>query len=201
MAAVANEIHAITPQLLSWSAYDPDCKVECFSSAYVANGSLVLIDPIDLTPEARTKLLSYGEPRSIVVTSENHLRSSERYRSQLQIPLISSAPARKDLGALPDVVFMFNEMVHGLKPIFIPGATHGETAYTTQEGILILGDSLINFPPALSLLPEKYLVEPENYKESLKKLLTLDFDTAVFAHGKPIASGAKQIIAKLVGSL
>ncbi|HSI83020.1 MAG: hypothetical protein ACAI35_14030 [Candidatus Methylacidiphilales bacterium] len=198
MAAVANEIHAITPQLLSWSAYDPDCKVECFSSAYVSNGSLVLIDPIDLTPEAWDQLTSFGAPRSIVVTSENHLRSSEKFRTELRIPLIASAPARKELGALPDVVFMFSETVHGLKPIFIPGATHGETAYITNDGLLILGDSLINFPPALSLLPEKYLMEPENYRESLKKLLTLDFDTAAFAHGKPIATGAKPLIAKVV---
>ncbi|PTX92003.1 hypothetical protein DB346_23905 [Verrucomicrobia bacterium LW23] len=199
MAAVANEIHAISPHLLSWSAFDQDCKVECFSSAYISNGKLALIDPIDLAPPAYDKLLTYGTPCYIIVTSENHLRSAEKFRTALRIPLIASAPSRKDLGTLPDVVIMFTEIVHGLTPIFIPGATNGETAFLSPEGILFMGDTIINLPPGPSLLPEKYQADPAQYKESLKKLLTINFNTLVLAHGKPITEGAKEVVAKLVG--
>ncbi len=87
----------------------------------------------------------------------------------------------------------------GLKAIHTPGHTSGHLAFLlpTQGGILFAGDACSNmFGLGLSILYENY---PEGLK-SLQKLSGHSFNTACFAHGKPITDTASDQFHKKWGT-
>lgn len=195
----AEEIQVVSPQLCVWSAYSDDCKCDLSSAAYIHDGSLVLVDPIRLADEAWKDLLKLGEPRVILLTSGNHLRDADYYRKLCRIPVAASVDTRHELGKEIDVVLIGNETVHGLQPINIPGAGPGETAFLSKEGILLLGDAIVNLGGDLQLLPSKHAKDPKQNKESLRKLLGLSFEIVTFAHGLPLTQGAKEKLKNVIG--
>lgn len=194
----ADEFQVVTPNLCVWSAYSPEVKCDLCSSAYVHQGSLVLIDPVKLGDEAWNDLLKLGEPRAIVLTNGNHLRDTAHFRALAKVPVVAGVEARRELGKEVDVVLFGTEVIHGLAPIGIPGAGAGETAFLGEGGILFIGDAVINQGGELSLLPEKYCTDAKQSRESLKKLLTLSFETIVFAHGLPITQNAKERLTQVI---
>jgi glyoxylase-like metal-dependent hydrolase (beta-lactamase superfamily II) len=187
--AIADEIQQVTNELFHWSAFAPELKCELSSSAYLSKGSLVLIDPIQLTEEALQQLLKHGTPRAILLTNENHERSTDWYRRHFRIPVCVPSPCSRQLSLKPkaEVFVQETDVVYGLQPRFIPGATVGETAYWNGEGTLIVGDALVNLEPdGLALLPDKYCENAAQNRESLKNLLALPVQVATFAHGLPL---------------
>jgi hypothetical protein len=56
-----------------------------------------------------------------------------------------------------------------------------------------MGDAIVNFGSAeFTLLPEKYCLDQKQGRQSLKKLLGVEFQAMTFAHGLPVVSGAKE---------
>ncbi len=195
----AEEIQVIAPNLAVWSVYSTEYKCDFFSIAYVHKGSLILFDPVELTPDAWADLTKLGEPRAILLTSGNHLRDVAHYRALTRIPVAASVDARHELGKEIDVVLFGSELIHGVRPIGIPGAGPGETAYLTEDGVLILGDAIISSGDGLQILPDKYAADGKQNRESLRKLLDLEFHTIIFAHGLPVTQGAKDKLKILIG--
>lgn len=197
--AKAEEFQTVNANLCVWSAYSNECKTDLWSAAYAQQGSLVLVDPIELAEPAWKELLQLGEPRAILLTNGNHLRDAAHYRALCRIPVAASVHARHEIGKDVDVVLIGNEVIHGLKPIGIPGAGPGEMAFLSKEGILLLGDAIINLKGETQVLPDKYAVDPKQNRESLKKLLDLSFETVTFAHGLPVTQNAKEALRKVIG--
>jgi glyoxylase-like metal-dependent hydrolase (beta-lactamase superfamily II) len=197
---VAPEFTQLSPTLYWWSVYDSKCKCEFSSVAYQNRSSLVFVDPIRLEKGALQTLARLGKPALIALTGGTQLRAAAWYRQQFKIPLAVTPDARGELKpARADVFILPHEEVHGLKPIFIPGASVGETAYLTADGVLILGKAVVNAgEKGLQLLPDKYCVNVKQNRESLNKLLELDFHTLAFAHGQPIKVRAKERLAQLL---
>lgn len=195
----AEEIQVVAPNLCVWSAYSPEVKCDLTSAAYVHQGSLVLIDPVALADAAWNDLLKLGEPRAILLTSGNHLRDAVLYKNLCRIPVAGSVGTREELGKDVDVVLFGTEVIHGLKPIMLPGAGPGETAFLSEEGILMLGDAILNLGNELALLPDKYAKDSKQSRESLRKLLALDFNTVTFAHGLPLTQQAKERLQAVIG--
>ena len=191
MPVLAEEFQTIAPGLFFWSAFDPDIKTDLSCCAYVQGEGLILIDPIPLAEPAWEELRKAGQPRAILLTNENHARAADQYRQRHQIPIIVPPLAKPNLGLKADGYVMGTDVIYGLKPISIPGATLGETAYYHSKGFLFLGDAVINAGSnGLSLLPDKYCSDPQLNRESLKKLLSLSFTIVTFAHGLPLRTNA-----------
>lgn len=83
---------------------------------------------------------------------------------------------------------------HTLIPIFTPGHTRAHTClYEPDKGWLFSGDLYVTPQPKVSLWSEslsKYII-------SLKKVLTLDFDTLFCAHQGVVTNGRKKLEEKL----
>ncbi|MEM9399227.1 MAG: hypothetical protein AAF984_03390 [Verrucomicrobiota bacterium] len=191
MSTDTNCIH-LANGFISWSAYSQACKTILYSHAFAHKKQVVLIDPIELTPEIESELLKLGQPTVIMLTNANHERASLDLRSKYNIPLAASVHAVKELIRKPEVICEDVSQIHELTPISIYGAAPGETAfYHAQTRTMIVGDALINLDETgFDLLPEKYCENQIDMRKSLTKLLDYPFETLLVAHGDPLTNDA-----------
>ena len=98
----------------------------------------------------------------------------------------------------PDVDLQDGDIIDiagGIEVVHTPGHTAGHVAllWKRDRGLLFVGDAAGN------LMGLNYMIGYDDVavgKASLAKLADLDFEAAVFGHGKPILSGASQKFAK-----
>ncbi len=201
MTACADELHAVSDTLFHWSVYDPSCKCEVGSIAVKVASGLVVVDPVPLADEVWAELSARHPLRAILLTSGNHVRAAETLRRKCDVPVVTSVGAHKAVAPLvPDVTLLENELIYGASAIPIPGAALGETAFHFAEGILALGDAVLNLDgeKGLELLPDKYCEDARENRRSLAKLLELDFHTLTFAHGLPVTQHAREKLRALL---
>lgn len=184
----------------TWSRHDSESKAELYSTAVLYGNQLVLIDPSEPPPQVEEELAKLGRVSILFLTSGNHERSSELLRKKWGVPVAASAAAVSEFRQKPDVIFEAGRAIHDLTPIDLPGGAPGETAlFHEPSKTIILGDAVLNLPEyPLMLLPEKYCTNSAELKESLGKLLALDFEHLMFAHGNPILSNGKEQLAQLL---
>jgi glyoxylase-like metal-dependent hydrolase (beta-lactamase superfamily II) len=203
MTAFADEFQVLSDGVFYWSVYDPTVKCEISCAALKTGSGLVVIDPVPLAEAAWKKLLDIAALRAILLTNGNHLRESDVLRKHHKVPIVTAPATRRDIiGIKCDVVLLETELLYGIAPIPIPGATPGETAFFSNTGVMILGDAIINTDPekGLEFLQDKYCADPQQNRLSLKKLLKYDFHTLIFAHGLPVTSHAKEKLGALLAS-
>ena len=184
------EYSTIRSGLFHWQGYGSAVKCDCSSSALVTPAGLVFIDPIPLADEAQQELVleSFSAPAAVVLTSGNHQRESLALAKRFGIPVFAPANAGDDI--IADQRFLSGEPVAGMESVALPGFGPGETAFF-YDGVLILGDALINLEPeGLRLLPEKYREEKRKSIRSLAALNPLKPQVLLFAHGHPIIQSA-----------
>lgn len=196
----SDEVQEVAPGLFVWQLYDEAVKAELTSCAVSVGGALVLFDPVPLSPEAMEELLAHGQPAAVVLTNGNHARAAEQYRDRFRIPVSASREAEADLGFAPDEYLAEGDTLGGVFTVHgLPGAGPGEIALHHQAGRLHIGDALINFEPlGFSRLPDKYCKAPAKLRESLRKLLPLEFSLLTFAHGLPLVTRAHERFAQLL---
>jgi glyoxylase-like metal-dependent hydrolase (beta-lactamase superfamily II) len=198
----ADDFQALNDAVFYWSAYDPAMKCDAGTTALRAAHGLVIVDPIPLAEPAWNELLAHAPLRAVLLTNGNHARQAAALREKYQVPLVTAPATRKDLGELKaDVLLLENEFLYGITAIPIPGATPGETAfYCRGAGTVVIGDAVINVDPqkGLELLPDKYCTDPAQNRDSLRKLLALDFTSITFAHGTPVTTHAREKWANLL---
>ncbi len=198
--AAASSVERVAPNILFWSAYEPAVKCDLSSTAYRSADGWVLVDPIPIEPALSEELFSADPPIAVFLTSEHHERASLAYRSQWKLPIYASEQAEGGLDIRIDRAFHPREPVHGLLPVPIPGATQGETAFLSRDGLLVLGDAVINLESeGLALLPGKYCRDEAGNRASLKKLLDYEFSIVTFAHGTPLRTQARERLRALLG--
>lgn len=185
------------PKLFFWSGYDLQVKYNCSSSALVAPGGLVLIDPLPLAPEALTELLVEAEKPmvGILLTNGNHQRWSRELEAQYHVPIYTSLAAQGEVHATH--FYKKGECVFGLEVIELPGFALGETAFWHQEKkILILGDALTSaVEEGLLVLPKKYCTDYRLAMKSLATLKNFSPEILITAHGLPITARAAERLA------
>ena len=84
----------------------------------------------------------------------------------------------------------------------VPGKSPGEIAlHDPARRLLIVGDAVIGNPPGrLSLLRERVMDDPARLRESVRRLLELDFDGLLVGDGPPIRTGGHERLRELVAS-
>lgn len=189
------EFHRVTDDLFVWHGYDPECKVDCSSSALRTPEGFVLVDPIRLEEQALERMLGDDTVAAIVLTSGNHQRGSLYEKERLDAPIFAPEGARGEVTA--DRWYGDGEKLLGrLGTVALPGGPPGESALHAP-GVLFVGDALISLG-GLELLPEKYCTDRKQLRESVQKLAALDFDVLCMAHGIPIIGSAKEKLAAVI---
>ena len=190
------EYATLRPGLFLWQGYEPEVKCDCSSTAIVTTAGLIFIDPIPLSKEALQELVadSFSAPAAVVLTSGNHQRESIVLAKRFGIPIFAPIEAGEDI--IADQRFSAGDAVAGMEAIALPGFGPGETAFLC-EGVLILGDAVINLEPhsekgGLRRLPEKYCLDKKAAHRSLAILKALKPEILCFAHGNPIVEDAPE---------
>ncbi|MDY6912700.1 MAG: MBL fold metallo-hydrolase [Chloroflexota bacterium] len=88
-----------------------------------------------------------------------------------------------------------------LKVIHLPGHTQGSIAlFSEEKKILIAGDALNRRGGKLSFPPRNFTFDPDQAKDSTKKITGLEFDVLCFGHGKPLIQNAREEVQNLLSN-
>lgn len=190
------------PPLYGWSAYHEEWKVAFHSHALVTTAGVALVDPLKPVAGVLSQLADLGEPWGVFLTGGNHARDADWFRREYGIQVYAHPSAATDGDIKIDVPVLDGEKLPGgLQAVQLPGHGVGEMAWLAQQedGILFLGDALLH-PSAdkLEYLPPNYCEDLGQAAQSLKKLNSLSFAAATFAHGEPIVAHAKQQITEFL---
>ncbi|HEX9341664.1 MAG TPA: MBL fold metallo-hydrolase [Thermoplasmata archaeon] len=104
-------------------------------------------------------------------------------------------------GTPVDVLLEDGQMHDGLRVIFTPGHTRGSISLLDESRSLLVAGDAANNESGLKTMDDRYNVDPKQHRESIKKLATLHFDTAIFGHGEPIKGNASAKFADLAKHL
>ncbi|MFN2474951.1 MAG: MBL fold metallo-hydrolase [Chthoniobacterales bacterium] len=195
------ELHYLGSDAFIWHHYDASVKTELFSTALTNRAGTSLIDPIPIAMDTLASALGEGRVASVFVTNSNHSRAAAVFSAKFAVPIFAHAAARDELGDLNLNEVADGETHLGLRIIELSGAAPGEIALYSPDatGTVVIGDAVINFGSnGFALLPPKYCENAKLLPKSLRKLLSLEFDRMLFAHGTPILSGARAKLAELL---
>jgi glyoxylase-like metal-dependent hydrolase (beta-lactamase superfamily II) len=198
----AAELERVTADSYIWQVFDPKAKTDLFSTAIVTPHGTFIVDPVPLTEPALALLGQLGPIVGIIVTNCNHERASAEFAQRFSAPLFArrdslSAETPSGFTAIGDG----DRICEALDVVVIDGAAPGEIAlsHPVSEGVLIVGDALINFyPHGFSFLPKKYCSNEKEMQRSLRKLLAHKSERMFFAHGTPILSQATARLRQLL---
>lgn len=178
---------------------------------YDFNGTFLLheagnlcIDPVEPTSSV-IELLAKQGVEQILITNRNHVRAANAVRQRTGAPVAihaADAAYAREQGAQIDATLVVGERVGPLRIIGVPGKSPGEVAlHDPVRRYLVVGDAVVGTPPgALSLLSPRVIDDPAALRESVRRLLELDFDAIVVGDGVPILVGAHQRLEELVAS-
>ena len=194
----ATTLNQISSSLFGWASFQTQWKVDFNSYALKTAAGIVFIDPTMPAPPVLKQLEGLGAPLAIVLTNAHHDRDADAFRKKYDVQIYAHEKAQSDCDTKIDVLAVNGEKLPGgLKTNFLPGVTTSEMALFAKEtgGILLLGDALLNPPDkGLQLLPDQYIEDKKQARQSLQRLLEFNFKIATFAHGDPIRKDAKKVI-------
>jgi len=167
-------------------------------------GGNLCIDPVEPTEETLEELARRDVAR-ILVTNRNHSRAANRVRARTGARTAihpADAPHARSQGTELDDEMRVGGKIGPFVVVAVPGKSLGEVAlHWPERRILVVGDALVGAPPGrLKLLPEKVVDDPPRLRQSVRGLLTLDFDTLLPGDGEPILQGAKERLKELVNT-
>ena len=164
----------------------------------------ICIDPVEAS-SADFEEIFHAHPTRVLLTNRNHVRAANRVREQSGARVAihpADAPHARSQGAVIDDELRVGEHVGPLVVVGVPGKSPGEVAlHWPERKILIAGDAVIGNPPGrCGLLREQVMDDPAGLRESVRNLLSLDFETLLVGDGVSILSGAKERLRDLVAT-
>lgn len=188
----------IAPGLWHWTARHDRIGVEV--SAYYLERERVLLDPM-LPPEGMGWLEEHGPPKDILLTNRHHDRHSWELREQFGCTVHCVRNGMHELeGRGPAEAFDFGDQLPGGVIVHeIDAICPDETAlYIPDHDALACADGVMHYGDELGFVPERYMDDPVRTKGELRdaysRLLDLDFDILLLAHGAPWVGGAKDAL-------
>lgn len=190
--------------LLTWSRLSEPHGYD-FNGYFLrhSQGNLV-IDPVEPEASVLERLAAEGVAR-ILITNRNHSRAANKVRAatgaRTAIHPLDADHARGQ-GCVIDEDLEHGAVIGPLSVVSADGKSPGEVAlHWPARRCLFVGDAVIGNPPGrCGLLPEQKLDDPMRLRESVRGLLSLDFDRLLFGDGTPILDGAKARLEALVAS-
>jgi glyoxylase-like metal-dependent hydrolase (beta-lactamase superfamily II) len=192
----------ILPEVFTWPWFSEP-------HGYNFNGHLIClptgnlcIDPVEPTAADLDEIAGLGV-KQILLTNRNHSRAANKVRrrtgARTSIHPADAPHARKE-GADLDDELRIGEKIGPLIIVAADGKSPGEVAlHWPERRILIVGDAFVGDPPGkCKLLPEKVVDDPARLRESVRSLLSLDFDILLPGDGEPILKYARERLKDLV---
>lgn len=165
-------------------------------------GGNLCIDPVEPTDEDLEEVARRGVAH-ILITNRNHSRAANKLRARTGARTAihpADAPHARSEGAELDRELKQGDkvgpfMVHGA-----PGKSAGEVVlFWPERKILLVGDAVVGHPPGrCKLLPDKVVDDPARLRESVRGLLSIDFDILLVGDGEPILQAALERLRELV---
>jgi glyoxylase-like metal-dependent hydrolase (beta-lactamase superfamily II) len=197
-------INEIVPDILTWAWFSE-------AHGYHFNGYLVrhptgnlCIDPVMPNDADLAEIARLGA-RSILLTNRNHSRAANAVRARTRAKTFihsDDAAYARNQGTEVDGYLGAGETLGPLTIVAVPGKSPGEVAfYWPQRALLIVGDAVIGNPPGhCALLREKVIDDPVRLRQSVARLLDLEFDTLLVGDGASILHEAKLRMEELVAT-
>lgn len=112
------------------------------------------------------------------------------------LPLFYGDPVRVDYSLEDGAALPVPEEV---RVIHTPGHTPGAIClYAVSKKVIIVGDALQYRSGRLELPASSVTQDPGQARESLKKLISVDFDVISFSHFPPLRRDAREALARLI---
>jgi glyoxylase-like metal-dependent hydrolase (beta-lactamase superfamily II) len=195
-----SRLETVAPGLRRWSAWHPEWRQEVGSVAVDTADGLVLVDPLDPPPEARS-------PAHVLLTVFWHARTAGELGAEHVWAPARGVRKLKNRGVVVTDPFEADpELPGGIKAFAT--AREGEVVYwLPPQKTLVVGDVLLGAgakPQATSeplrLCPEKWLEGSTTKKlvKSLLPLLDLPVERILLAHGDPVLQGGKDALKALI---
>ena len=189
----------ILPGLVHWTAMRETIH-QPVHSAYVCEAR-TLIDPM-VPPEGLGPF--HGDlptPERIVLTNRHHNRHSARFVEAFGCSVHASRPGMHEFtSGEPVEPFGFGDTLPGGVAAYEAGAIcPDDTAlHIPAHSALSVVDGVINYG-GLGFVPEEHLGDDKDatkraIRDSYARLLELDFDNVLVAHGEPIVGGGKDAL-------
>lgn len=194
----------IVPGLWHWTARHEHIQTDV--SSYYLPAARVLIDPM-VPPEGLRWFDEHGRPEHVLLTNRHHDRHAWRLQEAFACMVHCIRSGLHELeGRGPVEAFDFgDELPGGVVAFEVDAICPDETAlYVPAHRALACADGVVRWPgkDGLSFVPDEYMDEPEQTKAGLRdayrRLLELDFDVLLLAHGDPVVGGAKEALRAFV---
>lgn len=186
----------ILPGVYRFTIQDDRIDFESDSYAVIENGKAVLIDPL---PMAGKDLKKLSLVEAICLTGSCHERSAWRYRRELNVP-VYAPQGGVDFEETPDRWYKAQDRLPGnLVAVHTPGPTeaHYSFYWEREGGVVFCADLLTNAGKGrLAFVSDEYQDEPARTRDSVRRLLSLNFKTLCPDHGNPVTVDAKEAIAQ-----
>jgi hypothetical protein len=174
-------------------------------SSYYIEPAATAIDP--MVPGEGLGFFDGRRLEQVVLTNRHHYRQGDDFAITLGIPVSVVEQGEHEVHGRPGVrTFAFgDEVVPGITsyPIEPSWPDEGALHIAVGKGLLALGDSAMHYGPEISFVADEHLGDdPASVKVQLRtglgRLLDLEFDTLLFAHGPPIVGDGKSALRAFV---
>jgi hypothetical protein len=190
-------VREIASGLWHWTARNEHIGADV--SSYYLLAERVLIDPM-VPAEGLEWLQAHGAPEHVLLTNRHHDRDSWRLHEAFGCTIHCIRNGIYELeGRGPVEAFEFgDELPGGIRAHEVNAISPDETAlHIARHRALACADGVTRLPRGdeLRFVSDRLMDDPADTKRGLRdayrRLLDLDFDLLLLAHGEPIIGGAK----------
>jgi hypothetical protein len=176
-------------------------------SSYYLPRERVLIDPM-IPAQGLAWFEEHGTPEHVLLTNRHHDRNAWRLRKVFGCTVHCVSSGAHELeGRGPVAAFEFgDELPGGIVAHEVDAICPDETAlHLPAHRALACADGVVRWPPEdeLAFVPDPLMDDPERTKAGLRdayrRLLGLDFDHLLLAHGDPILGDGKESLCAFIG--
>jgi hypothetical protein len=197
-------VEELTPGLWHWTARHDRIAIDV--SSYYLLPEAVLIDPL-IPAEGLAWFEEHGRPEHVLLTNRHHDRHAWRLREAFGCTVHCIRNGLHELeGRGPVVAFDFGDRLPGGAEAFeVDAICPDETAlFLPRYRALAVADGVVRGPGGgeLGFVPDELMDDPEQTKAGLReaydRLLQLDFDLLLLAHGDPVVGNGKEALRAFV---
>jgi hypothetical protein len=200
-------VNEIAPGLFHWTAFHEGIRSEV--SSYYLRDAGVVIDPLIPDEDVLKWLGDNGPPYAVLLSNRHHYRHSGRLVELFGVSVHASAPGMHNFTEEQRVQpFNFgDELPGGVIAHEVGAICPDESAFEIPSArALACADGVVRWgaPDAqLAFVPDSLLGDdPEGVKQGLqdayRRLLELDFDHLLLAHGLPVVGEGRERLRSFV---
>jgi hypothetical protein len=195
----------IAPGLWHWSAQHDHIQMPVHS--YYLAAERIVIDPM-LPDEGLASFARHGRPEHVLLTNRHHDRHAWKLQQEFgcEVHCVSSGLHEIEGRGVVSRFEFGEELPGGVVAYEVDAICPDETAlHIPAHHALACADGVVRWPgrgESLTFVPDHLMDDPERTKaglsEAYRRLLELDFDRLLLAHGEPVVSGGREALRAFV---